>query len=235
MNVRIISPTQAPAHKFTNKYGQVRQHRRYYEEEPQGFEVTVFPGEDIYPHYHTENQFQLFFPTAGATYARKPIDHVAVHYAEAYTVYGPIEAASEESLHFMTLRAHVNHFTGFMPGAEAERVRRGAPSVHVDVLDRPATSDIENLMGPREDGLWSCAIRCQPGEIIPDFGPAQGDGQFVAVIGGSIDQGPGADQYEERSLAWVPVGSQFSGWRAGDAGASLVVMQFPAASDEAAS
>src|SRR5271154_6867468 len=79
---------------------------------PQGFLNESGAGSQIRPHFHHENQFQVFFGSRGATFQRRAIPRLLLHYSEAGTAYGPI-SSGDETLNFFTLRQNGNEFTGY--------------------------------------------------------------------------------------------------------------------------
>ena len=56
---------------------------------PTAFLVEQPPDYALAPHFHRENQFQLFVEGSG-TIGRDALGAVTVHYAGAYTGYGPL-------------------------------------------------------------------------------------------------------------------------------------------------
>jgi len=91
------------------------------EQAPQAFLVQTPPGGVIAPHFHGSNQFQLFIGGSGQ-FGRHDIAVGSVHYADAYTPYGPIVSGAG-GLDFLTLRQHSSNQTHYMPGARHERLR----------------------------------------------------------------------------------------------------------------
>ena len=63
-------------------------------EQPAGFEFM--------PHFHRQNQFQVFVGGSGSL-GRHALAPVVVHYAGAYTGYGPL-LAGPEGIQYFTLR-----------------------------------------------------------------------------------------------------------------------------------
>jgi hypothetical protein len=64
-------------------------------------------------HFHTQNQFQVFIEGSGS-FGRHQISPYIVHYAGAFTGYGPIVAGSE-GLEYLTLRAVRDLGAQFLP------------------------------------------------------------------------------------------------------------------------
>src|SRR5262245_18405605 len=75
---------------------------------PQGFLVDVHqPDYVIKPHFHLVDQFQVIVSGGGTFGRHHPITAGSLHYADAYTPYGPI-VAGEKGLAFFTLRARAD-------------------------------------------------------------------------------------------------------------------------------
>src|SRR5688572_4558174 len=73
--------------------------------EPLAFVVRSPPASVLEPHFHTVDQFQVI--TDGrALFGRHPVRVGTVHYADAYSPYGPILALEGEWHTYATLRPH---------------------------------------------------------------------------------------------------------------------------------
>ena len=71
---------------------------------PQAFLVKMHePGSVIPPHFHVEDEFQVVV-AGGGSLGKHALEGVAVHFAEAYTPYGPIRTGPD-GLVFFTQRA----------------------------------------------------------------------------------------------------------------------------------
>ena len=213
---------------------------------PMAFLVEQDAGEVANAHYHQADQFQVVVAGEGTlgTHAVRPF---CVHFAGAFTAYGPIRAGAE-GLSYFTLR------NGFDPGARymmrrENRValrgvagRRHREAVagpldcratpvdcrettvdrHATELDCPATA---LLLGPDPDGMAAWQYRLAPGETVSGAPPAEGQGQYWLVLDGSVARegttlGP-------LSCAFVyPDEAPFTAI-AGAHGGSLLAMQFP--------
>jgi len=192
---------------------------------PMAFLVEQDPGEVANAHYHQADQFQVVVAGEGTlgTHAVRPF---CVHFAGAFTAYGPIRAGVA-GLSYFTLR------NSFDPGARymirhenrlalrnvAERRHREAVA---GPLDCQATAP---LLGPESDGMAAWHYRLAPGEAVSGPSPAAGQGQYWLVLNGSVAR-------EETTLgplscAFVyPHEAPFSA-TAGSDGGSVLAMQFP--------
>lgn len=198
---------------------------------PQAFMVTMGPGARVPAHFHRIDQYQLLLGGGGARYkgAELPSGTLTIHYADAFSTYGPIEAGAEAPMEFYTLRAFTDMFIAYMPEERDKLPATGRHrNIHVTVqtgddaaLGRPGR---EALIAETQDGLaaWRATLRAaQPVQS----GPPAGAGQYCYVIAGSVlaagtELGP-------RSLAWLPPGSPTDGAAAGPDGCDLLFLQFP--------
>ena len=94
--------------------------------EPQAFLVEMpEPGSVIPPHFHREDEFQVVVAGNGSL-GKHALEGVAVHFADAYTPYGPIRVGPA-GLTFFTLRARADPGAEYMPDpAPGWRGKRGA-------------------------------------------------------------------------------------------------------------
>lgn len=133
---------------------------------PQAFLVEQDPDSVILPHFHEENEFQVFVEGEGAI-GRNALRPVAVHYAGRHTGYGPI-TAGHCGLWYFSLRAIADPGARFLPEAR-ERMERG-PKRH--------------LMGEtielQPDGIAAWVSSSQ------DFPSHPGAARFYVVLAGAI-------------------------------------------------
>jgi hypothetical protein len=163
--------------------------------DPQSFLVEQGAAATVPTHFHHVNQFQVVV-AGGGTLGGHAVDAVTVHYAGAYTAYGPI-VAGPAGLTYFTLRAQ-SDTTGaqFLPQSRdrmkrvprryllAERIalseRDALAALKAPVLDRPIDE---------ADGIGAFVLRLPPGAAarVPD--PALGGGQSCVVATGSMRHG----------------------------------------------
>ncbi len=94
---------------------------------PQAFLVQQDPDSVILPHFHEENEFQVFVEGDG-TIGRNALRPVTVHYAGRHTGYGPITAGSR-GLWYFSLRAIADPGARFLPESR-DRMEKG-PKRHL--------------------------------------------------------------------------------------------------------
>ena len=195
---------------------------------PMAFLVEQDPGSTAHAHYHQADQFQVVVD-GRARLGTHEVAPVTVHFAGAYTAYGPIRA-SEDGVHYFTLR------NGFDPGARfmerrenREALRAVANRRHREAVAGPDDASPppggHALLDPEPDGLAAWRYRLAPGETLTGPPPQSGQGQYWLVVGGSLLREDA--EYPALSCAFAfPDDDAFSG-RAGAEGLDVVAMQFP--------
>jgi hypothetical protein len=201
-----------------------------------GLSPTVFlveqpPNTTLAPHFHRQNQFQLFVEGAGSI-GRHPLRSLTVHYAGAYTGYGPL-VAGESGIKYFTIRPVCE--SGFVPVAEAREKMIPGPKRHAQSapfderapqdLGRLAAVEVEVAIPFADDGLGATVSSLPPGARLPGERAAAGDGQFLVVIAGSLRYG---DIVLERwESMFVARDDEFPELLAGPGGAQVVAMHTP--------
>jgi hypothetical protein len=211
---------------------------RYYvgdrgdEPRPQGWLID-FPAERrVNLHFHDTDQFQVFFPSPGSTFRRHQMEPLVVHYADAYSTYGPIVAGPAD-MHFMTLRAKGSRFVAYLPQEREKLVKKGKRNYHVGLqswLSEPMPADREArmkpLFKPQFDNMAIHAVAAGPGARFEGPSPRQSSGQYYCVVDGTFNDG--AQRLERMAVAWRGPGDDLPALVAGPEGGRLLVMQFPA-------
>ncbi|KCZ58692.1 hypothetical protein [Hyphomonas chukchiensis] len=143
-------------------------------------------------HFHRQNQFQLFVDGSGSI-GRYGIEAVTVHYAGAYTPYGPL-LSGPDGLKYLTIRP-VRESGGFAVPDEVASMRRG-PKAHAQAgpITVMSSEELLTLTAAREDTLiptssdgMGIAVHTLPAHApfaAPDMDNSQG--VFVVVLAGSI-------------------------------------------------
>lgn len=193
---------------------------------PTIFMVEQPPGSQLPTHFHRQNEFQVVVRGSGSigTHAIAPI---SVHYAGAYTGYGPV-TAGEEGLTYFTIRPVFD--TGAVLASEARTQMKRGPKrqayAPTHTLKPRATAPHRDiLMAAAEDGLY-CAVDYLPtnGSMQTEYLPTSG-GTFYVVLDGHVDvAGETLDQWES---AYLSAGEPSLTLRANE-GATVLVMRLPA-------
>lgn len=103
-------------------------------DQPMAYLVEQAAGAVVDPHFHEVDQFQLFTQGSGRIGTHR-VDGVTVHYAGAYSPYGPI-AAGSQGLSYLTLRRQWDSGAQWMP-ASAQRLRGLIQRRHVSHTSEP--------------------------------------------------------------------------------------------------
>ena len=198
---------------------------------PHAFLVEQDPDTTILPHFHGQNQFQIIVG-GGGLLGRHAVQPLLVHYAGAYTGYGPI-VCGPKGVQYLTLRPRHDPGAQFMPEAR-ERMVRGPkkhyssePIAQLDaaVLRALAAVQCEALLPLEQDGLAVSLYRLPPGGTAQGLSPATGAGQYALVVGGALlHEGQTLQPLE--SIYLTPDEPALNINAAAD-GAEVLLLQFP--------
>jgi hypothetical protein len=206
--------------------------RKYSGPGPQVYMNNVDPGITLDAHFHRIDQFQVFFGNDGASFQRKPIPSVFVHYADAFRTYGPFSAAPDASLLYATIRARSDNYGGVMPGARGERPYLGRRHLSAgvdgwDAASRPASGMVETVevFHPEADGLGAYLVRLGADAAWKSPGAHATSGRALCVLDGELR----ADEasYGPRSIGWQDRTGPTLVLRGGSAGCALLMLDFP--------
>lgn len=194
---------------------------------PMAFLVEQDPGSVTHAHYHQADQFQVVVH-GQATLGLHAVAPVSVHFAGAYTAYGPIRA-SEAGVHYFTLRNGFDPGARFMQQAENRVALRGvARRRHREAVAGPGLPDTHGMAAvlPAEpDGLAAWRYRLAAGEALQGPDPATGAGQYWLVLSGGLHRDDAT--YAALSCGFLyPDDAPFRAL-AGPDGLDVLAMQFP--------
>jgi hypothetical protein len=182
---------------------------------PMAFLVEQDAGEVVGAHYHQADQFQVIVG-GGGRLGTHDVAPAAVHFAGAWSAYGPLRAGGA-GLHYFTLR------NGWDPGARYmefpdNRARlRGVARRHREVVGETTAIGA--------DGFCARQFRIVADAREDGPEPAAGAGQFWLVLSGSLQHGGAV--LPARSCVFVhPHEAAFTAVAGGE-GAEVMVMQFP--------
>ena len=192
-------------------------------EQPAGFEFM--------PHFHRQNQFQVFVGGSGSL-GRHALAPVLVHYAGAYTGYGPL-LAGPEGIQYFTLRPVCE--AGFIPLAQRQEKMIAGPKRHAQsegiAVASPAemqgwTQMRDDFVIPLgQDGMGARLVQLPPHHAWSCDHPAGSQGQFLFVLEGTLSAGGHTlgrwEQLYATSDAPMPAAE------AGDGGVQLLVLSVP--------
>ena len=192
---------------------------------PNAFLVRMFSQGGA--HYHGADEFQVVVEGKGKL-GRHELTPVSVHFARAYTPYGPLFPDKEVGWGFLTLRVRLNpDGTQRIPAAteKLKKIPNRKPwqaSVHV-AFDKKGLSEVQELKN--DQGLFVQTLNLSAGESAKCGAPTGGDGQYVVITKGSLMHGG----REHRALAIVFVSHDEGAFtaQAGASGLEGIVLNFP--------
>jgi hypothetical protein len=198
---------------------------------PTVFLIEQSPGYVLETHFHRNNQFQLIVDGDGKL-GPSAVEPVTVHYAGAYTGYGPL-VPNERGLKYFTIRAVCESGALYLSQCR-DQMRRG-PKRHAtsQPIHAPAADDLARLSGPVQtdviavgaDGMGARLVNLPPGAAAATPFPEQALGGFAFVLSGSLLHAGG------RLDAWESVFASHAGelpaLTAGPQGASVVFLFIP--------
>lgn len=162
---------------------------------PTAFLVEQPPDYTLVPHFHRENQFQLFVEGSG-TIGRDALGAVTVHYAGAYTGYGPLLSGAD-GIRYFTIRAVCE--SGFTPITEAkDKMLRGpkrhaksdpVPPLSPGALAALVRTEEQTLIETGADGMGARLTRLPPDAHLHAAHAAGSEGQFLFVTSGTLRHG----------------------------------------------
>ena len=199
---------------------------------PDAYVIDQGPGVVLGAHFHRADQFQVIVGGSG-TLGRKPVHPFVVHYAGAFTPYGPIDPGPE-GLGYMTLRAHYDPGFQAMPEQrEALRAGNRKPRAYtsepLEAGSKPAPAEpaCEPIFGPEPDGLAALRYRVPAGQTTFGPDPASGHGQYWLVLDGEMRTARG-EVLPPKSCVFVSADEPAQRIEsASSAPLDLLVMQFP--------
>ena len=203
---------------------------------PTIFLIDQPPSMALPAHFHHNNQFQLFVEGGGRIGARK-LTPVTVHYAGAYTAYGPL-VAGDAGLKYLTIRT-VLEAGGVMvsksDGLWPEGPRRHATSEAlppVSALELRSNSEVltKDLFSPQDDGLAAKSIMVPPRQRIDAPQRTAGEGVFLVVLSGALIHA--GEELKEWESLYLSEGETFPDISAGETGVHLLEL-FPPIKDPA--
>ena len=195
---------------------------------PTIFLVEQPPNTHLQGHFHGENQFQVFVQGAGRIGTHE-IGPISVHYAGAYTGYGPL-IAGPEGVFYFTIRAVYE--VGMMRATDASKMVRGPKRQCVSEQMAPAepaalarllSVETEDLIDMQPDGIAARVLRLPPDGEASGIEPSSGGGQFYIVLGGELLHGGKTLQHWE-SL-FVSSDEQAVSIQAGRGGLEVLCLQ----------
>lgn len=193
---------------------------------PMAFLVEQDPHAVVHAHFHQADQFQVMIGGDGRLGTHR-VAPITVHFAAAFTAYGPILATSA-GLQYFTLRNGWDPGARYMPAARAElprpRRHREAMAGPLEITDLSGNG-CEALIDPCPDGLAAWRYRLVPGARLTGPDPVSAGGQFWLVLAGELVGG--ATVLGPRSCLFASPDEPELNARAGAGGLDVLVLRFP--------
>ncbi len=165
-------------------------------------------------HYHQADQFQVMVAGNGRL-GTHGVAAAAVHFAGAWSPYGPL-VAGDEGLQYFTLRNGWDPGARYMEFPDNRAARRSVPRRHREKVGEIAST---------ADGLWARRYHIAAGESVAGPNPADGGGQFWLVLSGSLRHD--GKTVPPRSCVFVHPEEPSLTVVAGAGGLDAMAMQFP--------
>jgi hypothetical protein len=128
-------------------------------------------------------------------YQRDELEPLVIHYADAYSTYGPIIVPPTD-MHFMTLRAQSSRFVAYLPAERERLTKKGRRNCRVGLAQwlagtalSPLETRTKSLFKPEPDHLAIYMVTSVPGASFEGPSARQSSGQYYCVVNGSFDDG----------------------------------------------
>jgi hypothetical protein len=195
---------------------------------PDAYVIEQGPGVFGPPHFHRADEFQVVM-TGSGTFGRTAVRPYVVHYAGAYTPYGPIDPGPG-GIGYLTLRTFYDSGAQNMP-EEREQLRAGKRKPRAFISERlnvgTGAGGCEKIIAPEPDGLAALLYHVAPGEGVTGLDPSTGGGQYWVVLAGDMQAGEAT--LPERSCVFVSRDEPASRVTAAGAPLDVLLLQFPLA------
>jgi hypothetical protein len=204
------------------------------------FAPTVFlveqpPNYSVATHFHRQNEFQIVVQGSGRL-GRHAIGPYTIHYAGAYTGYGPL-VSGPEGLFYFTLRFAFDKGPLY-PSTDRALLRRGPKrqlsAGPVQPLGEGGLASTHSLVkteliAPQPDGISAHRWTLPADHPIEFTADSSSGGCFLFLLDGSLELNAHSSGSANRLVRWESVyfspGERSEHWRASAAGADLLALQ----------
>jgi hypothetical protein len=199
---------------------------------PQAFLIEQDPDQDVQSHFHEQSEYQLIVGGDGQM-GRNDVRPVMIHYANAYTGYGPIRAGSR-GVQYVTLRPMRDNGALWLPEDRPKMKPAPKKFYHSAPLELRSAAALATLNTPvvttiieHPDGMasWTIALGPHQSTAIPD--PRIGGGQYLLLLGGTVTLNDA--RLHRDGCAFVSADEPAAMLNSGAEGAEIAVLQFPRA------
>jgi hypothetical protein len=181
---------------------------------PMAFLVEQDAGAVVGAHYHQADQFQVIVAGSGRL-GRHDVAAGAVHFAGAWSAYGPL-AAGSDGLQYFTLRNGWDPGARYMEFSDNRSALRAQRRRHRESVGTSAAA---------ADGLRVKQLVLTAGHPVTGIDPANGAGQFWVVLSGDLLSDDASAP--RNSCLFVSPDEPPLQAVAGADGVTLLLMQFP--------
>ena len=197
---------------------------------PSAFLAQYDPGDRSCTHFHQVDQFQVLVQGAGE-FGRHEVAPYYVHFARAFTPYGPLHADEKKGWTFLTLRSRYDPGAQRLPGAlpklKAATDRRPwqvtTNATFPESVSGISLRDVSDIAD--DQGLFVKSLTMAPGARTTAPSPAGGDGQFVVVVKGSMMHG--GNERRALTVSFVKPDEAALQIEAGPEGLEALILNFP--------
>jgi len=191
---------------------------------PQVFHVHQGAHDVTAPHFHGVPQFQVFTGGDGM-FGRAAVAVPALHYADAWTAYGPI-VAGPSGIDYFTARVHSDVGAGWMPEERKSKPHKSGRHFTVDLAAvlRHSFVGPKPLIGEHEDGLAATLVTLQEHDRL-ELPPVGGSGRLLTLLAGALVVD--GQTYGEWAWGHASVGSGGTALHASGAGATVLCCDYP--------
>jgi hypothetical protein len=192
---------------------------------PDAYVIEQKPHSSGGPHFHLQDEFQLVISGGGAI-GKHAVRAFCLHYAGAFTPYGPIDAGPE-GIAYLTLRTRYDPGAQMMPENRAAlRAGKRKPRARFSAPLQLGRS--EEVFAPEPDGLAAFHYHVPANGTATGPDPALGGGQFWVVLDGEL-RSPAGTTLPPRSCVFVSADEPAQRVAASPATSlDVLVVQFPA-------
>jgi len=197
---------------------------------PQAFLVEQGANEVVLPHFHEQNQFQVIVHGGGSV-GRSAVAPITVHYAGAYTGYGPVSSGAD-GLWYLTLRPMMDNGPLYVhasrdkmkPGPKKHYQSAALGATPADALAKLAQPEAQTINADPH-GPTVELLRLPPRQQRTMSDLDRGGGQFFFVTAGSLV----ADgvEYPKWSCLWSASNDPAFEVVAGTGGVEVLLLGFP--------
>jgi rubredoxin len=196
--------------------------------EPQAFLAERCFNGGIRPHFHDVDQFQVVVSGSGAIGRHRLAIH-SVHFARAYTPYGPI-VPDEPGLGFLTLRPR--HAAGQFIVPDRIEMLKNIPNrspwqiTELPKFDASSDVSVQTFSKIRDEhGLAAFSLHLKPHARTSAPDPATSNGQYLIITQGSLVHL--GNEHKAVTIVFVRPDEHAFQLAAGAQGLEALVLNFP--------